>query len=134
MDASYPSMVAHYLYKVGLIHGHAKIQYTMLSMVSRSSFFFQVLTAKGLNKQWQNLPVGIFEIMQGYMKYGATFNVSFPSDENAPPLLTGCDRSRVQNSRKIYIASVQDATIYCTIIKYYGQTLYLCRGTIILVR
>lgn len=35
MDASYPSMVAHYLYKVGLIHGHAKIQYTMLSMVSR---------------------------------------------------------------------------------------------------
>ncbi|KIR98993.1 ChAPs family protein [Cryptococcus deuterogattii 2001/935-1] len=54
MDASYPSMVAHYLYKVGLIHGHAKIQYTMLSM---------------------NLPVGIFEIMQGYMKYGATFNV-----------------------------------------------------------
>lgn len=97
-------------------------------------FFFQVLTAKGLNKQWQNLPVGIFEIMQGYMKYGATFNVSFPSDENAPPLLTGCDRSRVQNSRKIYIASVQDATIYCTIIKYYGQTLYLCRGTIILVR
>lgn len=81
MDASYPSMVAHYLYKVGLIHGHAKIQYTMLSMVSRS-FFFQVLKAKGLNKQWQNLPVGIFEIMQGYMKYGATFNVSLLSDEN----------------------------------------------------
>lgn len=61
MDASYPSMVAHYLYKVGLIHGHAKIQYTMLSM---------------------NLPVGIFEIMQGYMKYGATFNVSLLWDEN----------------------------------------------------
>lgn len=34
MDASYPSMVAHYLYKLGLIHGHAKIQYTLLSMVS----------------------------------------------------------------------------------------------------
>jgi hypothetical protein len=33
MDASYPSMVAHYLYKLGLIHGHAKIQYTLLSMV-----------------------------------------------------------------------------------------------------
>lgn len=32
-------MVAHYLYKVGLIHGHAKLQYTMLSMVSRSFFF-----------------------------------------------------------------------------------------------
>lgn len=34
MDASYPSMVAHYLYKLGLVHGHAKIQYTLLSMVS----------------------------------------------------------------------------------------------------
>ncbi|OCF75922.1 ChAPs family protein [Kwoniella mangroviensis CBS 8886] len=55
MDAAYPSMIAHYLFKLGLIHGHAKIQYTLLSM---------------------NLPVGIFEIMQGYMKYGATFNVS----------------------------------------------------------
>ncbi|WRT68489.1 uncharacterized protein IL334_005465 [Kwoniella shivajii] len=54
MDAAYPSMIAHYLFKLGLIHGHAKIQYTLLSM---------------------NLPVGIFEIMQGYMKYGATFNV-----------------------------------------------------------
>ncbi|KAK8854711.1 hypothetical protein IAR55_003450 [Kwoniella newhampshirensis] len=54
MDAAYPSMIAHYLYKLGLIHGHAKIQYTLLSM---------------------NLPVGIFEIMQGYMKYAATFNV-----------------------------------------------------------
>ncbi|WWC71485.1 uncharacterized protein I206_105443 [Kwoniella pini CBS 10737] len=54
MDTAYPSMIAHYLFKLGLIHGHAKIQYTLLSM---------------------NLPVGIFEIMQGYMKYGATFNV-----------------------------------------------------------
>ncbi|WVQ95035.1 hypothetical protein IAU59_002127 [Kwoniella sp. CBS 9459] len=54
MDAAYPSMIAHYLFKLGLIHGHAKIQYTLLSM---------------------NLPVGIFEVMQGYMKYGATFNV-----------------------------------------------------------
>ncbi|WWC90631.1 uncharacterized protein L201_005567 [Kwoniella dendrophila CBS 6074] len=54
MDAAYPSMIAHYLFKLGLIHGHAKIQYTLLSM---------------------NLPVGIFEIMQGYMKYGAAFNV-----------------------------------------------------------
>lgn len=34
MDAAYPSMIAHYLYKLGLIHGHAKIQYTLLSMVS----------------------------------------------------------------------------------------------------
>jgi hypothetical protein len=35
MDAAYPSMIAHYLYKLGLVHGHAKIQYTLLSMVSR---------------------------------------------------------------------------------------------------
>ncbi len=34
MDAAYPSMIAHYLYKLGLVHGHAKIQYTLLSMVS----------------------------------------------------------------------------------------------------
>jgi hypothetical protein len=34
MDAAYPSMIAHYLYKLGMIHGHAKIQYTLLSMVS----------------------------------------------------------------------------------------------------
>lgn len=34
MDAAYPSMIAHYLFKLGLIHGHAKIQYTLLSMVS----------------------------------------------------------------------------------------------------
>lgn len=36
MDAAYPTMIAHYLYKLGLIHGHAKIQYTLLSMVSAS--------------------------------------------------------------------------------------------------
>lgn len=40
MDASYPSMVAHYLYKLGLIHGHAKIQYTLLSMVRHPSSLF----------------------------------------------------------------------------------------------
>ena len=34
MDAAYPAMIAHY-YKLGFIHGHAKIQYTLLSMVSR---------------------------------------------------------------------------------------------------
>jgi hypothetical protein len=42
MDASYPSMVAHYLYKLGLVHGHAKIQYTLLSMVR--TFSLQVRT------------------------------------------------------------------------------------------
>jgi hypothetical protein len=34
MDSAYPSMVAHNLYKLGLVHGHAKIQYTLLSLVS----------------------------------------------------------------------------------------------------
>lgn len=34
MDSAYPSMVAHYLYKMGMVHGHAKIRYTLLSMVS----------------------------------------------------------------------------------------------------
>lgn len=33
MDAAYPSMIAHHLYRLGLVHGHAKIQYTLLSMV-----------------------------------------------------------------------------------------------------
>ncbi|EIW68211.1 hypothetical protein TREMEDRAFT_71943 [Tremella mesenterica DSM 1558] len=54
MEASYPSMVAHHLFKLGQIHGHAKIQYTLLSM---------------------NLPPGIFEIMTGYTKYGQVFGV-----------------------------------------------------------
>ncbi|KAL7422419.1 bud site selection protein [Cryptotrichosporon argae] len=54
MDSSYPSAIAHNLYKLGLVHGHAKIQYTLLSM---------------------NLPAGIYEIMQGYMKYARTFGV-----------------------------------------------------------
>lgn len=34
MDSAYPSIVSHYLYKLGLVHGHAKINYTLLSMVS----------------------------------------------------------------------------------------------------
>ena len=63
-------MIAHYLYQLGLIHGHSKIQYTLLSMV-RSAF----LVPRALTPQ--NLPVGIFEIMQGYIKYGSTFGVSF---------------------------------------------------------
>lgn len=36
MDSSYPSIVSHHLYKLGLVHGHAKINYTLLSMVSPS--------------------------------------------------------------------------------------------------
>jgi hypothetical protein len=71
MDASYPSMVAHYLFKLGLIHGHAKIQYTLLSMVR----IYPVVFRSHMMAKEQNLPGGIFEIMQGYMKYGATFNI-----------------------------------------------------------
>jgi hypothetical protein len=32
-EASYPSAIAHHLYQLGRTHGHAKIQYTLLSMV-----------------------------------------------------------------------------------------------------
>lgn len=34
MESCYPSLVAHYLYKLGQVHGHSKIQYSLLSMVS----------------------------------------------------------------------------------------------------
>lgn len=54
MESSYPTLIAHYLFKLGQTHGHAKIQYTLLS---------------------KNLPAGIMEIMQGYLKYGQTFKV-----------------------------------------------------------
>ncbi|ODN98284.1 ChAPs family protein [Cryptococcus wingfieldii CBS 7118] len=66
MDAAYPSLVAHYLYKLGLTHGHAKIQYSLLSM---------------------NLPVGIFEIMQPYMKYATVFNVAIETPGAGPSRL-----------------------------------------------
>jgi hypothetical protein len=80
MDASYPSMVAHYLYKLGLIHGHAKIQYTLLSMVRPLPFHpdsdhLEYARRREEGADAQNLPGGIFEIMQGYMKYGSTFNI-----------------------------------------------------------
>lgn len=69
------------LFVQGRTHTWAR-QNTIHNAQYGKSIFSQVLSAKGLNKQWQNLPVGIFEIMQGYMKYGATFNVSLLSDEN----------------------------------------------------
>ena len=37
MKAAYPTMVAHHLYSLGRVHGHAKINYTLLSMVSAQS-------------------------------------------------------------------------------------------------
>ncbi|KAJ9107215.1 hypothetical protein QFC20_003750 [Naganishia adeliensis] len=54
MESSYPTEVAHHIYKLGQTHGHAKISYTLMS---------------------KNLPSGIMELMQGYLKYGAEFKV-----------------------------------------------------------
>ncbi|GHJ83853.1 hypothetical protein NliqN6_0255 [Naganishia liquefaciens] len=54
MESSYPTEVAHHIYKLGQTHGHAKISYTLMS---------------------KNLPTGIMDLMQGYLKYGAEFKV-----------------------------------------------------------
>ncbi|KDQ10467.1 hypothetical protein BOTBODRAFT_36171 [Botryobasidium botryosum FD-172 SS1] len=53
-EASYPTAIAHHLYRIGQMHGHAKISYTLLSM---------------------GLPEGILNIMQGYLQYGKQFKV-----------------------------------------------------------
>ncbi|KAJ9097794.1 hypothetical protein QFC19_006662 [Naganishia cerealis] len=54
MESSYPTDVAHHLFKLGQTHGHAKISYTLMS---------------------KSLPNGILDLMQGYLKYGADFKV-----------------------------------------------------------
>lgn len=56
MESAYPSSIAHAIYKLGLVHGLSKIEYTLLSM---------------------NLPDGIFPIMMQYLEYAKTFAVSF---------------------------------------------------------
>jgi hypothetical protein len=33
MESSYPTDVAHHIFKLGLTHGHAKISYTLMSKV-----------------------------------------------------------------------------------------------------
>ncbi|KAG8926929.1 hypothetical protein FRC01_008206 [Tulasnella sp. 417] len=53
-ESSYPTAIAHHLYKLGRIHGHAKISYTILSM---------------------GLPEGLLNMMQGYLNYGKLFKV-----------------------------------------------------------
>ncbi|KAG8984742.1 hypothetical protein FRB90_005133 [Tulasnella sp. 427] len=53
-ESSYPTAIAHHLYKLGRIHGHAKISYTILSM---------------------GLPEGLLNMMQGYLNYGKMFKV-----------------------------------------------------------
>jgi hypothetical protein len=50
----YPTAVAHQLYKLGLVHGHAKISFTLLSM---------------------GLPAGIRKIVENYLQYGKTFQI-----------------------------------------------------------
>ncbi|KZT00654.1 chaps-domain-containing protein [Laetiporus sulphureus 93-53] len=53
-EMTYPTQIARCLFKVGQIHGHAKISYTLLSM---------------------GLPDSIAKIMEGYLNYGKTFKV-----------------------------------------------------------
>ncbi|CDZ98516.1 Tetratricopeptide repeat-containing domain [Phaffia rhodozyma] len=53
-ESCYPTSIAHEIFKVGQVHGHSKIAYTLLSM---------------------NLPEGILGIMQTYLKFGSTFRV-----------------------------------------------------------
>ena len=50
----YPTQIARCLFKLGQIHGHAKITYTLLSM--------------GLSDH-------IAKIMESYLNYGKTFKV-----------------------------------------------------------
>lgn len=50
----YPTAVAHHLYKLGQVHGHAKISYTLMSM---------------------GLPEQILKIMEGYLRYGRGFKL-----------------------------------------------------------
>lgn len=53
-ESSYPTTIAHQLFKLGRIHGHGKISYTLLSM---------------------GLPDPIMKVMEGYLNYGQVFQV-----------------------------------------------------------
>jgi hypothetical protein len=50
----YPTQIAQCFFKLGQVHGHAKISYTLLSM---------------------GLPEPILKIMDSYLQYGKTFKV-----------------------------------------------------------
>ncbi|KAF8588198.1 chaps-domain-containing protein [Ramaria rubella] len=54
MEMSYPTAVAHHLYKLSQVHGHGKISYSLMSM---------------------GLPEPIQKIMEGYLHYGRGFKV-----------------------------------------------------------
>ncbi|KAH8116030.1 chaps-domain-containing protein [Phellopilus nigrolimitatus] len=53
-EAAYPTSIAHQLFKLGQIHGHAKISYTLMSM---------------------GLPEPILKVMESYLNYGQVFKV-----------------------------------------------------------
>ncbi|KAG2152673.1 Chs5p-Arf1p-binding proteins-domain-containing protein [Suillus bovinus] len=53
-EMTYPTLIARSFFKLGQIHGHAKISYTVLSM---------------------GLPDPILKIMDSYLQYGKTFKV-----------------------------------------------------------
>ncbi|KAH9835388.1 chaps-domain-containing protein [Rhodofomes roseus] len=53
-EMTYPTQIARCVFRLGQIHGHAKISYTLLSM---------------------GLPEGIAKIMEGYLNYGKVFKV-----------------------------------------------------------
>jgi hypothetical protein len=41
MESSYPTEVAHHIFKLGQTHGHAKISYTLMSKVRVTSYAFE---------------------------------------------------------------------------------------------
>ncbi|KAG8216377.1 Chs5p-Arf1p-binding proteins-domain-containing protein, partial [Butyriboletus roseoflavus] len=53
-EMTYPSLISESFFKLGQIHGHAKISFTLLSM---------------------GLPDPVLKIMDGYLQYGKTFKV-----------------------------------------------------------
>ncbi|THV07176.1 chaps-domain-containing protein [Dendrothele bispora CBS 962.96] len=53
-EMTYPTQIARAFFKLGRVHGHAKIQYTLMSM---------------------GLPEPIFKVMNSYLEYGKTFKV-----------------------------------------------------------
>jgi len=53
-EMTYPAQIARCLFKLGQIHGHAKIEYTLLSM---------------------SLPEAVLKIMQSFLHYGKLFKV-----------------------------------------------------------
>jgi Chs5-Arf1p-binding protein BUD7/BCH1 len=52
--SQYPTLIARCFFKLGQIHGHAKISYTLLSM---------------------SLPEPILKVMEGFLHYGKVFKV-----------------------------------------------------------